>query len=369
MLLTRIQRDLFDFVERDPDDFAGLVEFWYRANSEALSAALTAQPGMNLILNVSSFRSFEALSKKLFLFADTLILRDARNWATDKAEFRAIPMPTSEYRPGFLTDTIDQLRQLRPSPLTLLYRPPLYWTSDTKTLNSGLHVAYAGWDYHSIPSEFLEWIGGPGASYMKTGKVIYAPFIPPLEMELEFFNNGVSLPDQFNATSLFHEKHEWLADDHLKALLSLQIPFLDGLDIDTISEVKQDNYDAFSSFSRTIIDSVTGIKSALGTADFVRDVRKIQRDQIDGALNDVGKTFHRINASRALRKKGILLGLLGLNCVALLCPPATLIAGLTASAAGAVAEQVQRLKEQGDLSDRNGYFLWRLQNVKSEPKP
>lgn len=52
MLLSRIQQDLFEFTKRDPDDFAGLVEFWYRANSDALSAVLTAHRGLNLILNV-----------------------------------------------------------------------------------------------------------------------------------------------------------------------------------------------------------------------------------------------------------------------------------------------------------------------------
>ncbi|NKA76081.1 hypothetical protein GO285_05045 [Ralstonia solanacearum] len=313
MLLARIQRDLFDFTERDPDDFAGLVEFWYRANSEALSAALTAHHGMNFILNVNSFRNFEVLAKRLFLVADTLILRDTRDWAADSADARFIPVPTGEYQPGFLPDTVDELRKLRPSPLTLLYRPELYWTSDSKTLNNGLHIAYAGWDYHPIPTEFLDWIGGPGREYMQTGQVVYAPFIPPLSMELEFLKRAVDLPHHFGAVSLFHQRHEWLPDGHLQALLSLDVPFLDGLDIATLSAVKQDNYDAFNSFSRSLLDSVTGIKSALGTDGFAREVRSIQRNQIDAALSDVQKAVHRINQSRALRRQGILTGLVGLN--------------------------------------------------------
>lgn len=60
MLLARIQQDLFDFTERDPEDFPGLVEFWYRANSEVLSAALTAHQGLNFILNVKSFNQIDA---------------------------------------------------------------------------------------------------------------------------------------------------------------------------------------------------------------------------------------------------------------------------------------------------------------------
>jgi len=67
MLLARIQRDLFDFTsQEDPQDFGALLNFWYRANAPALSAALTAQSGLKLIIDVPSVRSLESLSKKLF---------------------------------------------------------------------------------------------------------------------------------------------------------------------------------------------------------------------------------------------------------------------------------------------------------------
>jgi hypothetical protein len=363
-LIGRIQRDLFNFVERDPDDFSGLVEFWYHANSEALSAALTAQPGTSLILNVSSFKSFEALAKKLFLVADTLVLRDTRDWATDKTEFRAIPMPIADYRPGFVNETWEELRVLRPSPLTMLYRPQLYWTSETKTLNNGLQVAYAGWDYNSIPSEFTDWIRGPGEDYMKTGAIVYAPFIPPLPMELEFLNRGVDLPSHFGATSLFHQQYDWLTNDSVQALLSLKIPFLDGVDIRTISKIKRDNHDAFTSFSRSLIDSVNGIKTAFGTETFVREVRNIQRNQIDAAVDDVEKTFRRINTSAALRKMGILTGVLGLSAAAFLGAPETaIVTGLASGLAALVTERVAKLKDKAELKDKKGYLLWRLHNV------
>ena len=366
-LLSKIQRDLLDFTDQDPEDYSGLVEFWYLANSEALSAALTAHEGINLILNVRSFANFESLAKRLFLLADTLILRDTRDWASDKSEFRAIPMPTGsptgQYNPGFIADSLEQLRRLRPSPLTLLYRPNLMWTSSEKTLNNGLHVAYAGWDYHSLPTEALEWIATSGREYLSTGQVVYAPFIPSLEMELEFLTkHQVNLPYQFGAQSLFHHQHEWLADDKLQALLSLKFPFLDGLDISTISRVKEDNYDAFTAFSRTILDSVNGVKSAVGTEGFIREIRNIQRNQVDAALSDVQKTMRRVKQSSALRKKGILTGLLGLSAATLIgIPDPTIVTGLAAGAVSMIADRVAQLKESGDLSDNRGYFLWLLQ--------
>lgn len=365
MLLARIQQDLFDFTERDPEDFPGLVEFWYRANSEVLSAALTAHQGLNFILNVQSFNNFETLAKRLFLVADTLILRDTRDWASDAGGYCDMPVPTGPYVPGYLSDTRSELQQIRPSPLTLLHRPDLYWTSTAKTLNNGLHVAYAGAGYHPIPAEFLSWIAGPGRDYLKTGQVVYAPFIPPLAMELEFLKNEVDLPRQFGAVSLFHQRHEWLSEDRLQAILSLNVPFLDGLDIATLSVLKQDNYDAFSTFSRSLLDAVSGIKSTMGTEGFAREIRTIQRNQIDAALNDVEKTVRRINQSRALRKQGILAGLVGLNAAAFIgVPEATLVTGLAAGTAAMVAERVAHLREQGELTDKRGYFLWKMKNVR-----
>lgn len=242
----------------------------------------------------------------------------------------------------------------------------MLWTSETKTLNNGVHVAYAGGGFHAIPSEFIDWIGGPGRDYMKAGQIVYAPFIPPLEMEVEFLKHNVNLPAHFGAASLFHQKHEWLSDDRVQALLSLDVPFLDGLDIATLSAVKQDNHEAFHSFSRSLIDSVNGIKSAIGTEGFSREVRSIQRNQIDAALSDVDKTFRRIHQSRALRKQGILAGLVSLNAAAFIgFPAASLATGITAAAAAAVHERLQRKKEREDLEDKKGYFLWRLGDITS----
>jgi hypothetical protein len=360
-LLPRIHQDLFDFIDRDPEDLGGLLEFWYQSNSEALSAALTAQSGVTLIVNVSNFQSFESLAKKLFLVADTLVLRDTRKLSKEEMGFRAIPIPTGEYRPGYYKDLIDDLRKLRPSPLTLLYRPTLYWTNETKKLNNGYEVAYAGWDYNSIPNEFVSWISGSGRSYMQTGQVVYAPFIPPIDWELEFLKNDVNVPDYFNAAPTFHQKYDWLSPDHTRALLSLQFPFLDGLDIETISKVKKDHRDEFLTFSRTLLSSIGGIKSAFGSEGFVREVKYIQKNQIDAGISDVEKTVKKIQTVGTWQKGAILTGLVGIDIAVFLgVPVTTVVAGLAASGVAMIAAKMAQLKDQGDLKAKSPYFLWEL---------
>ncbi|MFZ3326794.1 MAG: hypothetical protein WA231_13275, partial [Methylocella sp.] len=143
---------------------------------------------------------------------------------------------------------------------------------------------------------------------METGRVVYAPFIPSFEMELEFLKNEINLPDYFNAEPCFHQKYDWLVEDRLKALLSLQIPFLDGLDIETISKVKEDYHDEFSAFSRVLLESIKGIKASFGTQEFTRELRYIQKNQIEAGVCDVEKTVRRIASIRTFRKCGDLFG-------------------------------------------------------------
>lgn len=84
-----------------------------------------------------------------------------------------------------------------------------------------------------------------GREYLETGNIVYASFIPPLDIELEFLKKNVSLPQHFNIIPCFHQNYDWLNEDKLKALFSLKFPFLDRIDIETISKVKEDHRDEF----------------------------------------------------------------------------------------------------------------------------
>ena len=154
-----------------------------------------------------------------------------------------------------------------------------------------------------------------------------------------------------------------MKQNQIHALLSLDVPFLDGLDIKTIAQVKEEYQDEFQSFSRAVFDSVRDIKAAFGTEGFIAETRHIQRNLIDSALADVTKTVNKVTKSKALRRAGMLTGLIGLNGAALFgAPEATLIAGLGSSGAALVLEKLAQLKEDSEIKESNGYFLWKLQH-------
>jgi hypothetical protein len=363
-LLGRIQQDLFDFTQQeDPGDFGPLMNFWYRANTPALSAALTADSGLKLIIDAPSMQALEQMTQKLFLLADTIVLRGIspeppRDLDLLEAEYLT---PTSAYKPGYVVeDVIAKLRDLRPSPLTISGPTP-YWTSTSKTLKSGLHAAYAMDMHRGTPREIVSWLAGPARPLLESGRLAYAPFIPSLEMEHEFIRQKVDLSAYFNTSPCFHHSADWLSKQQLDALFSLRFPCIDGLDLDTLAKVKNDHHDEFAAFSRLMLTSLATVKAAVDTEQFASEIRKVQRDMIDAGVSDVERTFKKISAMSSLRKKGMLVGLLGLNAAAYFGAPELFLAtGAAASGVKMIADKIEELKEQNQLKEFKHYFLWKL---------
>ena len=338
------------------------MNFWYRANTSALSAALTAQPGLKLIIDAPSVRSLEQMTQKLFLLADTIVLRGLSPEPPRDLE-RLEPehlTPTSNYKPRYFDEVISQLETLRPSPLTLIGPTP-YWTSTAKTLKSGQHAAYAMDMHRGTPREIVQWVSGPGRQLLESGRLAYAPFIPSLAMEHEFLRNRVDLSAYFNTSPCFHHTTDWLTKQQLDVLFSLHFPCLDGVDLDTLARIKNDYHEEFETFSRTMLDSLNTVKAAVDTAQFAAEVRNVQRNLLDAGVSDVEKTFKKISALSSLRKKGVAVGLLGLNAAAYLgAPELFLVSGLAASGIKMVADKIDELKEQNQLKEFKHYFLWRV---------
>lgn len=363
MLLARIQKDLFDFTQQeDPEDFGPLLNFWYRANSPALSAALVDKPGLKLIIDAPSISSLEQMTRKLFLLADTVVLRGLSPRPSRDIELLEPGhwTPTGGYKPGYFDEVIEQLKKLRPSPLTLTAPTP-YWSSTSKTLKSGIPVAYAMDMSGGTPREIVQWIGGPARPLLESGNLVYAPFIPSIEMEHEFIRQNVDISAYFSASPCFHHTADWLTRQQLDALFALQIPFLESIDLDTLARIKSDYHDEFEAFSRAMLDSLNAVKDKIGTEQFSSEVRHIQRNLIDAGVSDVEKTFKKVSALFSLRKKGVFVGLLGLNAAAYLGAPELFLAsGLTAAGVKIVADKIDELKEQNQLREFKSYFLWKV---------
>lgn len=290
-----------------------------------------------------------------------LILRDLRKRTRDEMLFGPFPV-FDHYKPKYYDSLKDELKSLKPSPLTIVDNVGGgFWLADEKKLNNGYTAHYVAGISHCIPKEFITWISNNGKEYLKTGTIIYAPFIPPIEHELEFLKNNISMPSYFNATPLFHERYDWLDDTSFNSLFALKFPFIENLDIATISKVKEDNYDEFKNFSSSILKSVNRIKGLVGTTEFMKEVRYIQKNEIDDNISKIEQKVERISKVSALRKLGVVTGLVGLNAAMYLgAGLPTLTTGLAASIVAMIMDKAAELKEVGEIKDNSSYFLWKL---------
>ena len=334
----------------------GLFDEWYRINFLKLADAIQKEPGLKLIIDVTSFESLERYSKKLFLFSDTIIVRDTIKRTHTEDSPVLIPVEPRIYQvPGHID--IDHI------PPVLIGPPPTnegtYWTSTIVKLKNGINTPTAFKFASFFPKQFYDWALTSGRKFLETGQIIYAPFIPSFEIEYEFISKGFSIPQSFNAQSCYFRDYNWLNEDNLTSLLSLRLPTIENVDIDTMNKIKEDNYDIYKRFSTELMSSINSIKSQIGTEEWAKEIRYIQRNKIDDNIDKINSELKKISNMRTLRKIRCAIGLLGLNISTgnVLCSMAKSIISQ------GVTETIKRLTETNKLQDNPYYFLWKITDL------
>lgn len=358
-MLTELYKDFFYYVSLHDVHKKGMIDQWYRENFVNLACALKYSEGFKILINVESLSDFEIYCKKLFLFADTIVIRDIQK--RDKNEFELIEIPVSNDYHKVYKELIG--KKIPP----ILVGPPQagFWTSSKLKLNDGNEVPLAVKMSSYFPSSAYEWMLNNGKSYIETGQIVYAPFIPSLEAELEFLKQGVNMPSFYDSQPFFYKEYDWLSSQSLTSLLMLNLPTLENIDIKTLNQIKDDNYDTFKIFRNELLDSIVQIKSKIGTEDFIREIKYIQRNKIDDNIDKLNTKMKKIESMRTLRGLGAVIGLAGINVVGYLgLSSVSSITGLATSLAGMVTELIIRMKENSELEENPSYFIWKMQNTR-----
>ena len=335
---------------------SGIIK-WYRANYLNLACALKNSKGLKILINVDSLTDFEKYCKKLFLFADTIVIRDVQK--RNKDEFELINIPVS----SIYDKKYKALEGKKLPPLLVLPPQAGWWTSDKIKFNDGNEIPLAVKFQSYFPSKSYEWMLTNGKPFLETGQIVYAPFIPPMEVELEFLKQGVNMASFYGSQSFFFKEFDWLSNQALTSLLSLKFPTFENIDIKTLNKIKTDNYESFKLFRNDLLDSINQIKSKVGTEDFIKEIKYIQRHKIDDNIDKLNIKMKKIESMRTLRDIGATITLFGVNLVGFLSlSPIHEIAGLTSTLAAGVGEMILRMKEKNELEENPSYFMWKMQN-------
>lgn len=350
--LQDIFSSLYRFTSMYEEERNAMTNWWYAKSGRDIARVFKHMPGNKIIANCRNLKNWEYIADRLLLVADAVAIRDLRGF-TEEHGFVIHP----EWTP-YDRSSIENL------PLPAVGRDLAqhqYWSSTVVDVPMVGQAPVAMAIYDGFPEDAYQWIHGKGRDYHATGSVFYAPFIPPLEVELEFMKNRVSMANLIGGESLFSESIDFVDENALLALASINLPTLENVPLTTLQKIKADHHDDFSVFSRAMVKAVTGIKSSAGSEQFLQDARAIQRDLLDDNLDKLAKKYKQISRMRSLSAGGVFVGTVGLSFAAIsgAAVPA-IITGLAASVAAGIAHAASQFKEKYSLSENPMNFLWRV---------
>ena len=217
-------------------------------------------------------------------------------------------------------------------------------------------LAMKGCSY--FPSSLYDWVLGDGRKLIESGKVVYAPFIPSFKMESELLGHGYSIPEGFNAHSCFSRNYDWLDSNALTSLFNLDIPTVENINLNTLQKIKNDNEDIYRLFSSSMLSALQSIKHEVGTPEWNKELRYIQKNLIDDNIDKLNTELKRIGNMRTLRALGYAISLMALN-ISTANPATPLLLALEGTGI-LVNEALKYLKETNQLKDNPSYFLWKI---------
>lgn len=336
----------------DPSVKIGLMDEWYYANCISMADAIKNDEGLKLIIDVDTFRNLETMCRRLFLIADTIVVRDSvvRSPQDDKP----VPIPALDmYHEPYEIDSNADF------PLILVPRQREgMWTSSLVKLKNGIVAPLAMKGCSYFPASLYDWILGEGKQLIESGRVVYAPFIPSLKMESELLGHGYSIPQGFNAHSCFSRNYDWLDSNALTSLFNLNVPTVENVDMETLQKIKNDNEEVYKLFSSSMLSALQSIGNDVGTPEWNKEIRYIQKNLIDDNIDKVNTELKKIGNMRTLRALGYAVVLVALNISA---PNATTPLMLaTEGASILVKEALQHLKDTNQLKKNPSYYLWKV---------
>lgn len=363
---TDLFSSLYRFSDLLPDQRKSMATLWYVNSCVDLALAIKNMPGQKLFVNSSSIKSIENSLNKLFLLSDVVAVRDTRKFI-DNGEPGGV-LEISEFphdwQPYDRVEFLQHCKEPPPPIIRKMFSHRLASSSMTMVPALNCTVPRSLLISDQFHDDVYEWIFGSGRQFLESGQVVYAPFIPPIEVELEFIKNKLSVMDMYGGQSLFVEDFDFLDESSLLALASLKLPTFENIPLPLLGKIKIDNQDEFGNFSRAILKAVGSIKSSAGSESFVKEVRSIQRDIIDDNVQKIRRKYEQIAKMRSLSAGGVFVGTIGigLSMIEGAAIPA-ITTGLAGAVTASIAHTAALIKERYGLCDNPMHFLWRVQRA------
>jgi len=224
--LKPILSSLYAFVNMYPASRLAMTNLWFHNSARDIALAFQQTDGIKLIVSSSDLNNLKSVAYKLMLVSDSIAIRDTRSLNEDSG---------GVIFPEWCPYDVEKLKQKVSKPVFI--RPLSHfeiWSSTMLEVPGIGKYPIAMSIFQRFDDDVYEWIFGDGRKYHESGDVFYAPFIPPLDVELEFMKHGVSLSEGYGGESLYSQQYDYFDRTALTALASIDFPTLNGVNKDDL---------------------------------------------------------------------------------------------------------------------------------------
>jgi hypothetical protein len=330
--------------KRGPSYFNHLQDMYWRARGVAYTGCVTNLPGTKFIISTDDTASLTNKVRKALMFADHAVIRYATKLPVSGLVLGAIPVDFAGFK---RLDWVEKhLPELEGSPIIPHFRstPP---EPDLKP--------------------FIEWLCGEGRNWFKTHQVTFVPNLCPGEVDLSLYAEGVNLNSIYRGAGFLPDDFRRLNTRAAKALLDLQIPYIEGLTPELLYEFKQDEAEAVQRFQHYVLKLIEQINEDVAPTSFAAKVEEISSEIVE-RTNILEAAIRKRLKSRnwGLAGAGILSVAAGVFYLTGL--PAAALGSLVGSAVALAKEMKDGLKDKYSIKSDPVFILARMGKVSRCPK-
>lgn len=403
--ISKLNRELFDFMGSDPDSGGGLADFYIKHSRDAYLDAVKTTPGSTVVLQA---RDLSAVRKQLpwaMLLGDT-VLFDCTDYARTP-EMSVLSLPDSLASPvlyaAYKSQT-DLLKDPEAGPLADPFQLLAILIELRKRgsddpfgfLNikgrDPLGFLGADWSGGTLPWERTPFfrtdkhtlnLRGEDCSVClgfrhlwksdETGKALLDELNPVLLSGRAAPSPFLRLPAKESAVAEGSLKARTVDGIHLsegdlsisetkfEVLASLPIPYLAGVDLPTLVKVLNDEVDSVSSMRTELHRVLEDIVDIEDLNEARERVQKLKRDIMEDELKRVREACERLSQMNSLARIGAYVATGALTVGATLgLSPSSLVVGSTGAAMATINALYRNYQEKRGVRRSPMYFAWRF---------
>ena len=389
--VAALNRGLYEHIASFPRARTELVDFYFKHAVESYVAAIQTMPGQTLVISAPTSADATAAIRRAALLCDVVVLRVASHIGNPALALLPIGDEVASPVLGAMAIIDPATGKYRfPTPQEYMYSMSLRILAEPESssvvnllgrpFNSGAAPEWHRTTFSRTSQDYLNAQGrkchiaaGPihvqipkedtlledAERMMRSGRVVYAPFL--------------SLPDAADDVTEGVLKAE-LMRGNLAVLggpistndlvLDLQVPYLENVPLNVLSQVLDDEGESVTAFRREIRRAIEDVERAKDRSDAEKRITQLTRDLFEDELDKVRRTCERVARMNAIARIGAYVSVGSLAVAAHFgLAPASAITGGAGVAAATLSALWRNHEDTHDVRRSPMHFVWHLRDL------